>query len=249
MNQSPEYLQEALTKALVRNVQISEDNVRLRDERDEAQMKLAKALQTETPPCPHCGSTKDTWFSRTEPMGFVCPDCGQDVDEPPEREENTAEPDNHRGIIPDGNFLEWSHEAGYSTCTSDIQLALWEAWQAGAELNRLSTTNLLLKPTELVVDELASLVREFFAMLDQEEQSDNGREFHPTYICSCRIQHNMKLNQILPRMKELAHNTELYAKSDITGAGTVFPPNPGFPTRENATLDANAKYYEQYRNP
>lgn len=43
MNQSPEYLQEALTKALVRNVQLSEDNVRLRDERDEALEKLRRA--------------------------------------------------------------------------------------------------------------------------------------------------------------------------------------------------------------
>jgi predicted RNA-binding Zn-ribbon protein involved in translation (DUF1610 family) len=30
--------------------------------------------------CPHCGSDKDTWFSRTEPMGDHCPDCGKMVD-------------------------------------------------------------------------------------------------------------------------------------------------------------------------
>jgi hypothetical protein len=34
-------------------------------------------------PCPHCGSTKDTWFSRTLPMGDICPDCGLDVANPP----------------------------------------------------------------------------------------------------------------------------------------------------------------------
>ena len=28
-------------------------------------------------------------------------------------------------------FVEWSSKAGYGTCTSDIQLALWDAWQAG----------------------------------------------------------------------------------------------------------------------
>ena len=33
--------------------------------------------------CPHCGSTKGTWFSRTEPMGHFCEDCGKDVDESP----------------------------------------------------------------------------------------------------------------------------------------------------------------------
>ncbi len=30
--------------------------------------------------CPHCGSEKDPWFSRCEPMGYHCPDCGKDVD-------------------------------------------------------------------------------------------------------------------------------------------------------------------------
>lgn len=34
--------------------------------------------------CPHCGSDKGTWFSRTEPMGDICEDCGKDVDEPRE---------------------------------------------------------------------------------------------------------------------------------------------------------------------
>lgn len=37
---------------------------------------------------------------------------------------------------PCSEFLVWSHEAGYSTCTSDIQLALWEAWQAGLHAKR-----------------------------------------------------------------------------------------------------------------
>lgn len=23
-----------------------------------------------------CGSTEDSWFSRTVPMGYFCPDCG-----------------------------------------------------------------------------------------------------------------------------------------------------------------------------
>jgi len=30
-------------------------------------------------------------------------------------------------------FLDWSAKAGYLTCTSDIQLALWDAWKAGTE--------------------------------------------------------------------------------------------------------------------
>jgi len=34
---------------------------------------------------------------------------------------------------PCSEFLAWSHKAGYSTCTSDIQLAIWEGWKAGQE--------------------------------------------------------------------------------------------------------------------
>jgi rubredoxin len=33
--------------------------------------------------CPHCGSTTGTWFSRVEPMGDICEDCGKAVDEEP----------------------------------------------------------------------------------------------------------------------------------------------------------------------
>jgi predicted RNA-binding Zn-ribbon protein involved in translation (DUF1610 family) len=28
--------------------------------------------------CPHCGSDKDPFFSRIEPMGDYCPDCGKE---------------------------------------------------------------------------------------------------------------------------------------------------------------------------
>jgi len=31
--------------------------------------------------CPHCVSTAGTWFSRVEPMGDICEDCGKAVDE------------------------------------------------------------------------------------------------------------------------------------------------------------------------
>lgn len=31
--------------------------------------------------CPHCGSEKEPWFSRCEPMGYHCQDCGKDVDD------------------------------------------------------------------------------------------------------------------------------------------------------------------------
>jgi hypothetical protein len=34
---------------------------------------------------------------------------------------------------PCSEFLDWSAQAGYSSCTSDIQLAIWEGWKAGQE--------------------------------------------------------------------------------------------------------------------
>jgi hypothetical protein len=39
-------------------------------------------------------------------------------------------------------FLGWSHKAGYSTCTSDIQIALAEAWNAGIAEKERETTSL-----------------------------------------------------------------------------------------------------------
>ena len=40
--------------------------------------------EQDSSPCPHCGSLKDPWFSRVEPMGYVCQDCGKDWDAVPE---------------------------------------------------------------------------------------------------------------------------------------------------------------------
>jgi DNA-directed RNA polymerase subunit RPC12/RpoP len=31
--------------------------------------------------CPHCNSNNEPYFSRSVPMGFYCPDCGEDVDD------------------------------------------------------------------------------------------------------------------------------------------------------------------------
>jgi hypothetical protein len=39
--------------------------------------------------CPHCGSTTGAWFSRVEPMGDFCEDCGKSVDEEPVTEKDT----------------------------------------------------------------------------------------------------------------------------------------------------------------
>lgn len=90
----------------------------------------------------------------------------------------------------------------------------WICGTCDSTYSQLPTTDELLKPTNLVVGEptigekpecsaLVGLVRELFDILDQEETSAGGRDFHPTTIQSCRIQHTMRLNEILPRMREL----------------------------------------------
>ncbi len=48
------------------------------DELVEQRDRLAEALREDDIVCPHCGSDKDPFFSRIEPMGDYCPDCGKE---------------------------------------------------------------------------------------------------------------------------------------------------------------------------
>ena len=65
--------------------------------------------------------------------------------------------------------------------------------------------------------ELKDLLNQLFKMLESVEESDNGYEFHPTVIRSCRVEHNMKLNDILPKIKEIIKdNKPKKAYSDFT---------------------------------
>jgi hypothetical protein len=45
-------------------------------------------MNTDTPEtaCSDCGSTEDSYFSRIEPMGYFCPDCGHEEGKPVERQ-------------------------------------------------------------------------------------------------------------------------------------------------------------------
>jgi hypothetical protein len=54
---------------------------------------------------------------------------------------------------------------------------------------------------ELLV--IKSLVRQLFEILEHQEENQNGKLFHPTYISSCRVQHNIKLGKILTRLEEM----------------------------------------------
>jgi len=51
--------------------------------------------------------------------------------------------------------------------------------------------------------ELKDLVKEFFSILDEEEESDSGRVFHPVYISSCRVMKTKRLGELFTEMKKL----------------------------------------------
>lgn len=47
------------------------------------------------------------------------------------------------------------------------------------------------------------LWKEFLEILDKKEISDNGTEFSPTTITSCRVMDSQKLENIFKEVKEL----------------------------------------------
>lgn len=46
------------------------------------------------------------------------------------------------------------------------------------------------------------LLAELFYYLDLEEESDNGRKFHPNYISSCRCMDAVRMGGILAELKQ-----------------------------------------------
>ena len=50
---------------------------------------------------------------------------------------------------------------------------------------------------------IVELATELMKILNTKEESDNGREFHPTTISSCRVMHTEKLSKILPELEKL----------------------------------------------
>jgi len=49
---------------------------------------------------------------------------------------------------------------------------------------------------------ISSLLTEFFAMLEETEESDSGTEFHPVHINSCRVIKSKRLGEIFRELKE-----------------------------------------------
>ena len=54
--------------------------------------------------------------------------------------------------------------------------------------------------------ELAKAVRDFFELLDNTEESDNGYEFHPVTISCTRAMLIQPLDDVLTKMKELSYD-------------------------------------------
>jgi len=54
--------------------------------------------------------------------------------------------------------------------------------------------------------ELKTLTKRFFQILDEKEESDSGRAFSPVFISCCRVLLGEELNKILSKMKELVND-------------------------------------------
>ena len=50
---------------------------------------------------------------------------------------------------------------------------------------------------------LSNLVGQLLDMLETVETSDNETDFHPTEIRSCRVQHTIKLDEIMPKITDI----------------------------------------------
>ena len=50
---------------------------------------------------------------------------------------------------------------------------------------------------------LSNLVGQLLDMLETVETSDNETDFHPTVIRSCRVQHTIKLDEIMPKITDI----------------------------------------------
>ena len=53
---------------------------------------------------------------------------------------------------------------------------------------------------------LTQLVTEFFEIVEKVETNDDGHEFHPTRITSCRVMDTEQLRKLIPQIKEELKN-------------------------------------------
>jgi len=56
--------------------------------------------------------------------------------------------------------------------------------------------------------ELKKLTAELIQILETVEISDSENEFHPTVIRTCRVQENLRLNEIMPKISKIVKSDE-----------------------------------------
>ena len=59
------------------------------------------------------------------------------------------------------------------------------------------------------MDQVRSLIKNFFVILERTETNDEGVEFRPTKISSCRTFDAQRLSKVLKEMKEFAEGDDL----------------------------------------
>ena len=76
--------------------------------------------------------------------------------------------------------------------------------------------------------DLLGLVTELLNMLETVEESDNGNEFHPTTIQTCRCMHAAKLDQIMPKITAIVRQSP-NARTQRPGASDAMIANQSAP--------------------
>jgi len=70
---------------------------------------------------------------------------------------------------------------------------------------------------------LAELMIELTEILEIKEESDSGREFHPTTISSCRCMTNERLGEIFKEVRELEPIEPKPKESELKESDPTFP--------------------------
>ena len=73
----------------------------------------------------------------------------------------------------------------------------------GAEVWAIDQIREEFKKLEEANRDIKLLVGQLIDILEQEETSDSGTDFHPTILRSCRVEHTIKLNEIMPKITQL----------------------------------------------
>jgi len=55
--------------------------------------------------------------------------------------------------------------------------------------------------------DMKKLLTEFFEILDEIESTDEGRDFHPVYISSCRVMKSKRIDEIFTEIKKQINYT------------------------------------------